>query len=115
MINLLVDTHSHFDATKFDQDRDAAFNRARAAHVNIQIVPAISAKLWEKMKIICQNYNGLYPAYGLHPMFLAEHETIHLTQLPYWLEQEKAVAVGECGLDYFIKELDQKQQIYFFS
>jgi TatD DNase family protein len=38
-----------------------------------------------------------------------------LTQLAHWLAQEKPVAVGECGLDYYVKTLDKSQQDYFFT
>jgi TatD DNase family protein len=47
-------------------------------------------------------------------MFLPAHRPEHLQQLRLWLEQEKPVAVGECGLDYFVEGLDHEtQQVYF--
>ena len=53
---------------------------------------------------------GLFPAYGLHPMYLASHRPEHLHELRGWLERERPVAVGECGLDYFVEGLDADAQ-----
>src|SRR3546814_997966 len=107
---MLVDSHCHVDAGEFDRDRDEVIARARAAGVARQVVPAIHAAGWPKLRDICAGTNGLFPAYGLHPMFLAEHRPEHLSQLRDWIEREHPVAVGECGLDHFVEGLDHDAQ-----
>lgn len=110
----LVDSHSHFDVPEFEHDRAAAFARAQARGVVAQIVPAIAADGWPRLKHVCSDFPGLYPAYGLHPMFLSSHRPQHLHELRGWIERERPVAVGECGLDYFVDGLDaDAQQLYF--
>lgn len=110
----LVDSHSHFDATEFDPDRAAAHARAVAAGVASQVVPAVDAAGWPKLKQVCAELPGLHAAYGLHPMYLAAHRPAHLTDLRDWIERERPVAVGECGLDFFVEGLDaDAQQVYF--
>lgn len=111
----LVDSHCHFDDASFDLDRDAAYQRARQAGVAVQILPGVCARLWPKLKSVAAAYPGLYPAYGLHPMYLGEHRPEHLAMLAQWVEQERPVAVGECGLDYFIPEPDPAQQADYFT
>ena len=106
----LIDSHSHFDAAEFDADRDAAFARAVEAGVAMQIVPAVDAASWPKLKQVCTAYPGLFPAYGLHPMFLDAHRPAHLDVLRDWIERERPVAVGECGLDHFVEGLDPDLQ-----
>ena len=59
-----IDSHSHFDAAEFDADRDAAFARAVEAGVAMQIVPAVDAASWPKLKQVCTAYPGLFPAHG---------------------------------------------------
>lgn len=105
-----IDSHAHIDAPEFDLDRDAVLSRARAAGVTAQIVPAVAAAGWDKLKQLAARHPELHPAYGLHPMFLAQHRPWHLDQLALWIESERPVAVGECGLDFFVDGLDPEQQ-----
>jgi TatD DNase family protein len=111
----LVDSHSHFDAPEFDPDRAAAHARALAAGVDVQIVPAVDAAGWPKLKAVCARFPGLHAAYGLHPMYLAEHRPEHLRELRGWIERERPVAVGECGLDFFVEGLDADAQRMYFD
>lgn len=111
----LVDSHGHFDAAEFDADRAEAHARALAAGVVVQVVPAVDAAGWPNLKSVCAGFTGLYPAYGLHPMFLAAHRAEHLEALRTWLERERPVAVGECGLDYFVEGLDREAQQHYFD
>ena len=111
----LVDSHSHFDAAEFDADRAAAHARAVAAGVVAQIVPAVDAAGWPKLRQTCAGLPGLWPAYGLHPMYLDAHRPEHLPALRAWIERERPLAVGECGLDYFVEGLDAEAQSFYFD
>jgi TatD DNase family protein len=115
MRTVLVDSHCHLDAAEFDADRDAVIARARAAGVERQVVPAVDAAGWPKLRSVCAAHAGLHPAYGLHPMYLASHRDEHLADLRDWLARERPVAVGECGLDHFVEGLDPMRQQAIFD
>ncbi|WP_147652464.1 TatD family hydrolase [Vulcaniibacterium gelatinicum] len=112
---MLVDSHCHLDAAEFDADREAVLRRARAAGVMRQIVPAVEAAGWPKLRAVCASAPGLYPAYGLHPVALPAHRPQHLAELREWIERERPCAVGECGLDYFVEALDRNAQQRWFE
>lgn len=112
---MLVDTHSHLDAPEFDADREQVIARARAAGVTRQVVPAVEASAWPKLREMCYSHEGLFPAYGLHPMYLSSHRPEHLRELRDWIERERPVAVGECGLDFFVEGLDPQLQATYFE
>lgn len=112
---MLVDTHSHLDAPEFDADREAVIKRAHAAGVTRQVLPAVEAASWPKLRAICRTHPGLFPAFGLHPMYLAAHRPAHLVELRDWIERERPVAVGECGLDFFVEGLDPREQATYFE
>lgn len=112
---MLIDSHCHLDAAEFDADRDAVIARARAAGVLRQLVPAVAADGWPKLRDVCAGSPGLFPAYGLHPMLLLEHRDQHLAQLRDWIERERPLAIGECGLDFFVDGLDAQSQQHFFD
>jgi TatD DNase family protein len=110
----LYDSHCHLDAPEFDPDRPAVVARARAAGVDMQLVPAVARTGWEKLRDLCAADPGLRPAWGLHPMYLDQHRPEHLDDLARWLADERPAAVGECGLDHFVEGLDpDAQRIYF--
>ncbi|TQD44443.1 TatD family hydrolase [Marilutibacter aestuarii] len=111
----MVDSHCHLDAPRFDADRDAVIARARAAGVTRQVVPAVTAASWAGLRDACRRAPGLYAAYGLHPMFMDAHEPGDLERLARWLQTEKAVAVGECGLDFFVEGFDAEAQAFYFE
>ncbi|MFS8064697.1 MAG: TatD family hydrolase, partial [Luteimonas sp.] len=110
-MSVLVDSHCHLDASEFDRDRDAVIARARALGVSRQLVPATSAAGWPKLRDICASSDGLFPAYGLHPMFLKEHRD----ELDDWIKRKRPHAIGECGLDFFVDGLDPQAQQHFFD
>ncbi len=112
---MLIDSHVHFDDPRFDNDRDAVYQRAKQAGVIAMIMPAITAEYLPKTKQISEQYKNVFPAYGLHPYFIDQHKPEHLDQLKGWIKKEQPVAVGECGLDYFLPDLNQEKQKIFFE
>ncbi len=112
---MLIDSHCHLDACEFDNDRADVIARAEAAGVRAQIVPAITLSGFGKLRDVCAANATLHPAYGLHPMYVAEHKPEHLQVLGDWIERERPVAVGEGGLDFFIEGIDHDAQRVYFN
>ncbi len=107
---LLVDSHCHIDASEFDPDRPDVLKRAADAGVTWIVAPAVTAASWPTLKAVADAHPQVIPAYGLHPMFLNVHRSEHLTQLRDWIDTERPCAVGECGLDHWVGDLDPQQQ-----
>ncbi len=112
----LIDTHCHIDVDDFDADRDAVLAECRSRDVNRLIVPAVAAAGWDKLLEICRQQDGLYPALGLHPVYVDVHSQADLDALEQRIGAEPdVVAVGEIGLDFFLAELDQQRQLKLFE
>ncbi|MEA3292128.1 MAG: TatD family hydrolase [Pseudomonadota bacterium] len=111
----LVDSHLHLDAPEFDTDREAVVERAIRAGVAAFVVPATDRRRWPRVRMTAERFTDTFPAYGLHPYFIDHHTTADLDALARWLEREPAVAVGECGLDYYLPGLDRKTQQHYFE
>ncbi len=111
----LIDTHCHFDEPDFADDRSLLVDKMSALGVSDLIFPAISAKHWPRLRDICATSPHFHASYGLHPVYLAEHTPADLVSLRHWLKQEQLVAIGECGLDFFLPELDIAQQESLFT
>ncbi|MHB0974916.1 MAG: TatD family hydrolase [Thiobacillus sp.] len=109
-----IDTHCHLDAAEFDADRDAEYARAVAGGVGVQIVPAVSRDNFAAVAATCARYPGCLPAWGLHPMYIHAHRPEHLADLRAQIGAQRPVAVGEIGLDLFVRDLDYATQEYFY-
>lgn len=106
----LVDSHCHLDVAGFEGDLPQVLVRGRKAGITAFVVPAIACAGWPGLAALAAAEPDIKPAYGLHPMFLAEHTQDHLDALPAWLARPECVAVGECGLDFFVPGLEVADQ-----
>lgn len=111
----LVDSHCHIDLPEFDHDRERVLANCHDLGIGHLIVPAITAEGWPRLKSVCAAHPGLHPAYGLHPMFMDSHRPGHISLLGQWIEREKPVAIGECGLDFYIENPDRRAQLDLFE
>mgnify|MGYP001250914657 CR=1 FL=1 len=111
---MLIDTHCHLDAAEFDPDRDAVHAMALAAGVERIVVPAVAVDSFNRVKTSVARYPGCFAAYGIHPLFVGQAKEADLAVLRDWLLNEKPVAVGEIGLDFYVTDLDPARQEFFF-
>jgi TatD DNase family protein len=111
----LVDSHAHIDDASFDADRGQVLERAAKAGIGVLVVPGIDAASWPRIATLCERHAQLVPAYGLHPLFLAQHRPEHLEALRARLVESHPVALGEIGLDFYVEELDRDLQHYYFE
>lgn len=106
----LFDTHCHIDVDAFDEDRDLVLSEARTAGVRDILVPAVRRRTWSALIELCDDDPQLYPALGLHPVYLAEHAMADVDALNDAVAAKRPVAIGEIGLDWQIKDLDRDRQ-----
>ena len=111
----LIDSHCHLDVAAFDADRQAVLDRARKHAVVGVVVPGIQASGWKTLLTLCNDAAGLYPALGLHPVFLEQHRPADLQLLEAELAVQQPVAVGEIGLDFQVDGLDHERQQQLFE
>jgi TatD DNase family protein len=111
----LIDTHCHLDVADFDADRGEVLARTRASGVRRLVIPAVDAAHWEPLLALCRQEPGLYPALGLHPVYLERHRREDVQALEAAVAQHRPVAVGEIGLDFFVAGLDRARQQRLFE
>lgn len=111
----LIDTHCHLDVAEFDADRDEVLRNCKSLGITRLVVPAIESCSWDQVLKICGTDAGLYPALGLHPVFIERHNDNDLIDLSNYIRDHKPVAVGEIGLDFYIKDTNKEKQINYFS
>ncbi|WP_285962461.1 TatD family hydrolase [Pseudomonas tohonis] len=116
---MLIDTHTHLDFPEFDADRAEVLNRARALGVKRQVLMGVTRGNWQRIWELATTQDDLHAAFGLHPIYLGEHQPAHLDELRTMLlahaGHPKLCAVGEIGLDYYLEDLDRDAQQALFE
>ena len=111
----LIDTHCHLDAAEFKDNFDTRLNKAQSANITTHIIPGVTQNGWNPILSMCRKRNGLFPALGLHPMFVQQHLPAHMDELETLAQQSTLVAIGEIGLDYYLPDIDKKEQQLLFE
>jgi TatD DNase family protein len=95
----LIDTHAHTNADAFDADRDAMYDRARAAGIVAIVEVGVGLEGSRRAVAQARERAMVHAAAGLHPTGLDTFEEVW-PAFESLVREGGVVAVGECGLDY---------------
>jgi TatD DNase family protein len=99
----LVDSHAHIDFPQFADDREAMFDRARAAGVEMLLAIGTGPGPEKLAAAIpfAEQHDWIYASIGVHPHEAKDVTPEHLEQLTQLAKHPKVIGWGEIGLDYF--------------
>ena len=97
----LFDSHCHVDEPRFDEDRDEALARMRECGVSHYAVIGSDMASSRHSADFAAAHEGCYAAVGIHPHEAKTMQPSDLDLLAAWLKEDKVVAIGEIGLDYY--------------
>jgi TatD DNase family protein len=95
----VIDTHAHLDGC--DESPEALLARAREAGVDRVITVGSDIESSQAALAIAAGERGVFAALGIHPHQAGGAEAGRLAELAELLRHERAVAVGETGLDFY--------------
>lgn len=95
---MIIDTHCHLDDTRFRDDVDTVIKNAYEKGIQGIIIPGADIDDLGYAQELSHRYEHVFFAAGIHPY---HHEQYDEKILRSFLSDEKCIAVGECGLDYF--------------
>ena len=98
---MIVDTHCHLYFEELNKDLDGVLSRANELGVNIFICVGTNINDSHESLTLAQKYKNIYATAGIHPHDSKDAAEDDLQELRKLLDNEKIVAVGEMGLDYF--------------
>lgn len=99
---MLFDTHIHLDCLGPREEMVADVAAARDVGVDYFLVPGVRSSAWGAIRETVDLVEGGLAAYGLHPLAAGEWSETCRDLLCRYLQDEKAVAVGEIGLDRYV-------------
>ena len=110
----IFDTHAHYDDDAFDTDREELLGKLPSQGVAKVMEIGASLASCKKVLELMQKYDYVYGAIGVHPSDTGDLDEESFAWLAEQCRQDKCVAVGEIGLDYYWDEPDKKVQKKWF-
>ena len=98
---MLIDTHSHIDMDNYKDRFDEVIAEAKDFGVEKIVIPGVAPSGFKRIVELCEKYENLYGAVGVHPEDLASFDADAESLIREYLKHPKIVAVGEIGLDYY--------------
>lgn len=101
-MDMIFDTHAHYDDEAFDEDRDALLRELFENGGVCGIVDqGTTVKTSEAAIELAERYEHMYAAVGIHPECADENSISELEIIHSLAAHKKVVAIGEIGLDYY--------------
>ena len=110
---MFFDTHAHYDDERYDGDRDLLLESMRESGVSLILNAGSSVENSRRGLQIAEKYPFVYASVGVHPHDAKEMDENSIFELLELSKHQKALAIGEIGLDYHYNlspEETQKQR-----
>lgn len=98
---MIFDTHAHYDDEQFNEDRVELLNSMEEQGVGTIINVSATYNSCRKVIALAKEYPFVYAAVGIHPDEVGSLNEETFAQMKELFKEEKMVAVGEIGLDYY--------------
>lgn len=111
---MIFDTHAHYDDDAFDSDRDTLLSSLAENGIEAVVNIGASIRTTKNTLELMKKYPFVYGAVGVHPSESAELNEHLMDWLKHAAGEDKVVAIGEIGLDYYWKEPEPEIQKHWF-
>lgn len=114
---MIFETHAHYDDESFNEDREKLIRSMPQKGIGRIINVGASIETTKTTLSLAEKYDFVYAAVGVHPSDISGLNEKTFAWLKEQTKNEKTVAIGEIGLDYYWdKEPEvQKAQRYWFA
>ena len=112
---MLIDTHCHLDFHDFDADRDGVIDRA--GETGVARIINVGSSLEGSLRSIelAEKYDMIYASIGIHPHEANTVTDKIISDIKNFAKNEKVIAIGEVGLDYYRNLSPRDAQISAFE
>ncbi len=98
---MFFDSHSHLDASQFDDDRELMIKRTQLNQIDFVLNPGADLPSSQKAVELANLYPFIYAAVGIHPHDVEMMTEEMLSEIETLAQNPKVKAIGEIGLDYY--------------
>ena len=111
---MIFDTHTHYDDSRFDIDREALLLGMNEANVGAIVNMGATMQGAKDSVAMAKQYPFVYAAVGVHPDCAKDLNEEKFEVLRVLAKEDKVVAIGEIGLDYYWDSTEREVQKYWF-
>jgi len=100
----LIDSHCHLnlmDLSHYDNDIANIISRGNVNHLSQFLNISVNLTTFPEILSTAKRFDDVYATVGIHPCYDKEPET-SVDELCTLAKDEKVIAIGECGLDYYM-------------
>ncbi|MBQ0001718.1 MAG: TatD family hydrolase [Clostridiales bacterium] len=108
---MIFDTHAHYDDEQFDEDREALLASMQENGIGTLVNVCASVHGLQNTVDLMDRYPFVYGAIGVHPDDAGEMTEETLDTIRRLSDHEKAVAIGEIGLDYYWHKEEAEHEV----
>ena len=112
---MIFDTHAHYDDEAFAKDREELLQSMREKEIDYIVNVGSSLKTSRQTIDLISKHDFMLGAVGVHPSDTAELNEDNIDLIREMLRNDKVVALGEIGLDYYWDEPDRYIQKKWFE
>lgn len=111
---MYFESHAHYDDRRFKDDREELLELLPSCGIDVIINCGADVKSSKASMRLAEKYDYIYFAPGVHPHGLDEMNEETIAQLRRLALHNKAVAIGEIGLDYHYDTFPHPYQKFWF-
>ncbi|MFZ5985599.1 MAG: TatD family hydrolase [Bacillota bacterium] len=112
---MLFDSHAHYDDEKFKDDKYDVINKAYESGVTYILNASSNIASSVETISLTQEFEFIYAAVGIHPHYVSDINDNSMVTIADFAKNEKVVAIGEIGLDYYYDNSPRELQRYWFA
>lgn len=110
----MTDSHTHLSDKQFNSDRDIVIKKAKELGIKKFLEVLTSKDEWELYSLF-KDDEDFYFAFGIHPHYSHLTTFEDTKQLQLYLKYNKAIAIGETGIDIWYQPETLTKQLELFD
>ncbi|OGI19691.1 MAG: hypothetical protein A3B68_04860 [Candidatus Melainabacteria bacterium RIFCSPHIGHO2_02_FULL_34_12] len=110
-----IDSHAHLVLDNFKEDVDKVIQQAFSNDITHIVQSCDNLEEIEKNLVLTKKYQNLYSSVGIHPHEAKSWDSVTKDTLIKYTKEEKVIAIGEAGLDFYYNYSPKEIQLSVFK
>lgn len=111
---MYFESHAHYDDKRFREDREELLELLPSCGIDYVVNVGCDLKSSQNSLRLAKKYPYVYAAVGVHPHEVGDMSSQTIEQLRKLSTEQKVVAIGEIGLDYYYDFHPRELQRFWF-